>query len=336
MPIDNADTQLAGGVEEKTILSDDELSFEFDDEDGSEGSADKSLAGDEEQEGADDEDELEPSEDDEDDESESDPDEDERPKERKSTIDDERVILRDGSTVTVADLKRIAGDVAGELQRGRGEIQAEKAEVERAKQHVTQFVQQVREDQRQAALILRAVIPPKPDPSLLEADPLSYNEQMAKHQLGVDRYRQFAGRVAEADRQQAAEIQAREEQRAAQEHQKLLQRRPDLKEPVKAKAYADKITNGLVSEFGYTPDEARQLTDSRLFHVVEMALKGVAVTKAKPNLQKKAQAAPPMVVKPGVRTSGAQKRADRMRADMNELRKTGSKHLADRLLSSFD
>jgi hypothetical protein len=174
--------------------------------------------------------------------------------------------MRDGTPVAVADLKKGWDELkeykakVPQLSAYEQQLREAAAQVAQQQQHLHRILPGVIETQRSR-------IPPPPDPSLLQTDPIAHYEQKVAHDNAVS-YLQGLEAADAATRQQEAKRQQDQFQSyVAEQKQKLYEKLPDLSNPQRR----DEVYKGCVdtaNEFGFSKDEVDAVYDHRLLHMV--------------------------------------------------------------------
>jgi chemotaxis protein histidine kinase CheA len=234
-----------------------------------------------------------------------------------------RTRLSDGTVTTVGELKKLAAE-AKEYRAKMPNIAAAEQQLQARQAQIAQQEQFVQTVLPQAVQILKAYIPPPPDPELLNPNSAKYDtflhyEQQARHAYAIAELQQLQGAQeahAAHQRQQADQAaEAARRERVVEGGRILREKIPDIADPEKAKA----IYEGFVStaeRFGYTAADVDGVDDPRLLHMVHELSVGDKALRAKAaaydklmaqqkKAQPKVQSAPP-VQKPGVRASVGQ------------------------------
>jgi len=251
--------------------------------------------------------------------------------------------LRDGTQVSLGDLKK-AYDEARGFRQAIPQIQQERARIQQERQAIAAQQQQFQPVLAQVASILQQQIPAAPDPALLHTDPIEFHNQRYAHEAALTQLRAVNAAQAEATQRQAAQTEAQRRAYLQDQQQKLVEAIPALREPEKAKAFnADFQEVGAAA--GFTPQELGQVYDHRLFKLVQLAAIGLkaqrAEGKAKEVTKTKAVVAAakvvdkPPVQAPAARQGAGVREAQAARGAMDRLKKTGSPRDAEDVLSRF-
>lgn len=234
-----------------------------------------------------------------------------------------KVRLPDGSVSTVADL--VAGNLRDRDYRQKTMDLAEKRRAFEEQSSAFQASQQqVNADREYMSRLLESIVPPAPDPGLLDTDPAQYLREEAAY----NRYQQHLGYLQQqmAQSRQQAEMQQRRalEQKTNEEWEKLQGALPALKDQAKAKAFFDDV-KAAAETAGFSPEEVVQFVpyDHRMALVLRKAAQWDRLQASKGKVQQKVQGRPP-VQKGGKRLSPDAARARNANDALNRLRQTGS------------
>lgn len=172
---------------------------------------------------------------------------------------------------------------------------------------------------------------------LRETDPAEF---AAKRQEFNERYQaiqnaqaQFNYQMQQRQQQEQAESEAKFKEILANERNALLSKLPDWHDKAKAESEQRQIREYLKAE-GFGDSEINSLADHRSILVSRKAMLYDQLMKAKPVVEKKVQTLP-KVIKPGTTKSKADINAERRKAQLGKLRKSGALHDAAALLLDF-
>jgi hypothetical protein len=244
-----------------------------------------------------------------------------------------RTRLRDGSEITVGELKKLA-DEAKEFKRRDSEFAAIQRDVQAKAAQVAQQEQLFAATIQQAITALQHTLPPEPDPKLRETDPIDYflkkdqrDSKMAElHRL--QSAQQYA--AAQAQAQQAQQFQTV----LKNEQTKLYEQAPDLADEGKRRTfYGDLISAG--KHYGFSDDEMNSIHDHRVMLMAKDAIAYRKLQAAKPKAMEKAKAATP-VSKPAARVSSNERVSAKHKALFERARKTRSVDDFGALLAEID
>lgn len=238
--------------------------------------------------------------------------------------DSGKVRLKDGTVISVQDLKRgylsQASFTRGtqENARERETLTSQKAEVE----------QHARTLQAERDFLLRAsqqFLPHPPDESLLDQnsasyDPIRYMAAKADYdkKMGSLSQLQYAAQVEQARTVQ--EQQRQREQLREKEAQKLLETMPELKKPeVYNKFWTEAVDT--MAEYGFSQEELDQTVDHRVYKIFRDLAAYRRARKTLPSVKQSVQSKPMLTGKkrmdPKAKTSREQV------ARKEQLRRTG-------------
>lgn len=223
--------------------------------------------------------------------------------------------------VTLSDLKQSYSGQAY-IQRGMQDAAAQKKQAEQVYMALLQEREQMSTllNQLQSGEMLRPPTPPSKD--LLKTDPIGYMEQKAAFDDAKAEFDNQQAAIAQAQAQQAQQMQYAQEANLQQEMSKLAQVIPDFADPDKGgRLKEDLVSYG--TRLGYSAAELGGVTDHRAIVVLHKAMLFDKLQASKGKAVEKASNARP-VVKPGAKKSSrmtSQKRAKDVQARM---KKTGS------------
>ena len=140
--------------------------------------------------------------------------------------------------------------------------------------------------------------------------------------------------------QAQAEQQYRQQQHLVQQANTVLQRMPELRDPVKFAKWAEELKSLAVAH-NYRISDLSYLRDARLIGIFNEAMENrrnkAANESLKAKLKAQAQKPAPSVQQPQRRRSTATVQADNMRAALTRLRNNpASQQAAEDVLSRFD
>jgi hypothetical protein len=235
----------------------------------------------------------------------------------KGDDEDPEVILRDNTKVKLSDLKRIAGDAAGEQARFQQAVQAKVAEFQQQEARIAQ-----QEQLFQSFLpILQQQVPPPPNPAQWDEDPIGAIQQERAHNEAVGRLRAMQGAMAQRQQQHQQKTQAQMREHLAREHEGLMRDLPELKDEKGRTEFLGKMMATL-KDAEFSEAEANQVSDRRIFKILKKAIAYDDLMAQKPVAQKKVQAAVP-VQAPARRVMPAEAEASAKTDAFQKLRKSG-------------
>lgn len=210
------------------------------------------------------------------------------------------------------DYTRKTMETAEVRKAAEAEQQKARAERDTYAQQLNNFVVTASSLQQEADKVLTQ--------ELLQADPVEY---LSQKRIFEQRQADLAKAAGELQR-----IQAEYQQEQQQEHQtflrnqfeKLLENRPDWKDPAKLKEGVAKLES-FMAERGFGANDGRVLLDARFMLMADDAMKYQQLMARAKDAASKVKAAPAKVERPGV-TQNVQ--ADPHKEAMKRLAKTGS------------
>ena len=207
------------------------------------------------------------------------------------------------------------------IQKGMQENAELKKQAESAYVSLTQERQQLQElvQQVQAG----ALTPPKePDMEAYRDDPFGWHEAQMSYSKKMQEYNAQVGQVTEQlQRQSQADMQLRA-QYAQAEAQELVKKLPELKDPVKAKAFSESLT-AAAEKLGYSKDEIAHITshrDMETLYYASLWLKSQGGDSKKIVAEKSKKARKP--IKAGVKKTAG--RGQQRKSQLAKLRQSGS------------
>jgi hypothetical protein len=186
--------------------------------------------------------------------------------------DDAKVKLEDGTTISVAELKRNNLFQKDYSQKTEALSRDRKAIEE--KDHQVSELSNALAKQRQVmdALISRHV-PKPPNPDLLNTDPMAYMQAQAEFQQRATEHNQWYQSIQQQD-QILQQKEAAEAQRRADEGvQQFLDAVPALKAPGKMEAWAKEAAKVSHEAYGIESQVLAQVTDPRFLLVLNDAIR---------------------------------------------------------------
>ena len=188
----------------------------------------------------------------------------------KFAADAANVRLKDGSVISVQDLKR--GYLAQQaFTRGTQENAKERETLASQKAEVEQYARSLQEQRDLILQVSQQFIPQPPDRSLLDRnspnfDPITYAALKAEYddRIGVINNLQH---TSKAEQERAAKEQERQkDDMRKKELDRLLEAMPDLAKPeVQKKFWADAVET--MAEYGFSQEEMNETIDHRVYRI---------------------------------------------------------------------
>ena len=243
----------------------------------------------------------------------------------KFAADTANVRLKDGTVISVQDLKR--GFLSQQsFTRGTQENAKEREALAAKNAEIEQHARSLQEQRDFILQVAQQYVPQPPDRTLLDRsspsfDPITYAALKAEYDDRMDALNKLH-HGTKADQERAAKEQERlnSEKRAA-EAQRLIEAMPDLAKPeVQKKFWAESIET--MAEYGFSQEEMNETIDHRVYRIFRDL---TAYRKARnriPAVKESIQSKP---VLQGKRRMDPKEKSSRESQARNEqLRKTGS------------
>jgi len=255
------------------------------------------------------------------------------------------VVLRDNSKVRVGELKQSHEELRELKQRVLPQVQQRLQSFEQERQQFAAQQQQFQPVIAQVAQILQNQLPPAATDELWRDDPIEAAIQDRTHAKAVQQLQAVNHARAQAEAQAKQQHEQQLQQFAHQAVAKFVDAQPELRDPVKGKAFYDDY-QAVAAHVGFTPQEAARVLDPRLYRLAQLAAIGMksmqqgtqqTAVKAqqKQIADKKVQNAPP-VSTPAARQNAGTRNTTVLRAAREKLRKTGSVQDGIAALNSLD
>lgn len=233
-----------------------------------------------------------------------------------------RVRLPDGTESTVSDL--IQGNLRDRDYRQKTMELAESRKAFEGQSTVaTQREQQIEQQRGQLVELLQMIVPPAPDPQLLQSDPMGYMTQRAAHEQWVAHLQGLEAQKQQAEQARQADAAKETEKKIAAEWTALLEKAPDFKDRAKLDGFVADIASHATS-YGYSLEEITSALprDHRQALVLRDALAWRKLQASKPKVLPKPEARPP-VLKGGKRLNSDARQARDATAAMDRLNQSG-------------
>lgn len=237
--------------------------------------------------------------------------------------DSTRIRLSDGKFTTLADLKQ--GSLRqSDYTRKTQEVAEQRRSVDGQSQRLQQQEQQLAERFQYTERLISSMMPPPPDPSMLQTDPMAYlaakdqQERMAAHLnfIAQEQQRSSLGRQAETEGQKLQVLQ--------REQEALVAKAPEFRDGKRLTAFANDIKSYGLGVYALKPEELQNVAmDHRLAVVLKDAIAWRKLQESKPKTVAKVEGRPP-VQKGGTRLSPDGRRAQTANAAFAQAKKSGS------------
>lgn len=255
----------------------------------------------------------------------------------KFAADTANVRLKDGTVISVQDLKRGYLSQAS-FTRGTQENAKEREALASKQAEVEQYARTLQEQRDFILQISQQYLPPQPDDSLLDQsspnyDPLRYMAQRAEYEKKVGSLTKLQ-QASKAEQERLTQEQQRQQkEKRDAEAKRLVEIMPELKKPeVYNKFWTEAVET--MSEYGYSTEEMAESLDHRLYPIFRDL---AAYRRARKNLPAVKQAVQSKPVLTGKRRMDPKDKSSREQtARKEQLRKTGDFEAGVSALADLD
>lgn len=236
--------------------------------------------------------------------------------------DDAKVTLDDGSTITVAELKR--GHLrTGDYTRKTQELAEQRKAHEASQSTLMQQSQQLAQEREFIASLAQQLLPKAPDKSIMDTDPVGYMQAKAAYDESVNHLNQLSQQQQAAQQRFQAEQQQALAQHRKAEAERLLETMPDLKEPGKYSQFMTEAATVMQNHYGFSAEEVGEAMDHRFYPIFRDLAAYQRIKSGKGKAKQAVEGKPPVMRGGKRRGPGAQKAAAR-KAARDRLNKSGS------------
>lgn len=250
--------------------------------------------------------------------------------------DDAKVKLDDGTTISVADLKR-NNLFQKDYSKKTEELSAQRRATDERDRQLTELSNALSAQRNAMDALLKRHVPKPPSPDLLNTDPMGYMQAQADYQQRAAEYNQWYQSVQAQDHMLQQRQMAENQQRAEQGVQAFVDAIPALKAPGKLEAWAQETAKIAMEAYGIEPAILRQVSDHRFLLALNDAIRyRKALAKrdqAKVPGQQQPQQKQPRIP-PQQRMNQSVQQRDSTNA-FERLRKSGSARDAEAALMKF-
>jgi hypothetical protein len=242
----------------------------------------------------------------------------------KFAADTANVRLKDGTVISVQDLKR--GYLAqASFTRGTQELAEERKALATQKTEVEQHARTLQEQRDLILQVAQKFIPQPPDPSMMDDkspnfDPVGYWRLKDDYERKVGELTQLQ-QASQATQARATEEQKRQQKELREREAKLLlDAMPELKKPeVYGKFWAEAVDT--MGEYGFSAEELDGAIDHRLYRVYRDLAAYRRARKSLPTVKQAVQSKPVLTGKKRMDPKAKSSREQQARAQ--QLRQTG-------------
>lgn len=243
----------------------------------------------------------------------------------KFASDTANVRLKDGTVISVQDLKR--GYLAqSSFTRGTQENAKERETLASQRAEVEQHASTLQAQRDFLLRVAQQFMPQPPDESLLNQnsstyDPIRYLQQKADYDNRVGAITQLQY-TSQADQARATQDQQRKQQELRdKERQRLFEMMPELKKPdIQEKFWRE--TNETMSEYGFSAEELENAFDHRMYPIFRDLAAFRRARQKLPAVKQTVQSKPVLTGQKRMDPKAKSSRETQARAE--QLRKTGT------------
>ena len=255
----------------------------------------------------------------------------------KFAADTAKTVLKDGTTISVQELKR--GYLAqAAFTRGTQENAREREALTSQRAEIEQYARSLQEQRDFLLQVSQQFLPTPPDDSLLDAsspsyDPLRYMSLKADYDRRTGQLTQLQG-ITKAEQARMKQEQERQQKEVRDREAKLLlENMPELKKPeVYRKFWTESVET--MGEYGFSEEEMNSSPDHRLYRVFRDLAAYRRARKNLPAVKQSVQSKPVLTGKK--RMDPKDKSSREYQARSEQLRRTGDFDAGVRSLMDLD
>jgi hypothetical protein len=242
----------------------------------------------------------------------------------KFAADTANVRLKDGTVISVQDLKR--GFLSQQsFTRGTQENAKERETLAATKAEVEQTARTLQAQRDFILQVSQQYIPQPPDQRMLDQsspgfDPIGYMAQKADYDKKVDELSKLQSAAQAEQTRTSQEQQKQRKELHDREAQRLLETMPELKKPEVYKKFWGDATETM-SEYGFSAEELANALDHRLYPIYRDLAAYRRARKNLPTIKQNVQSKPVLTGKKRMDPKGKTSREQSVRAE--RLRNTG-------------
>ena len=255
----------------------------------------------------------------------------------KFAVDTANVRLKDGTVISVQDLKR--GFLSqSSFTRGTQENARERETLASRKAEIEQNARSLQAERDFILQVSQQFMPPPPDERLLDQssanfDPIRYMSLKADYDRRVGTLMQLQQQSQAEQARTSQEQTQQQKEKIAQESKLLMEAMPELKKPeVYNKFWTESVET--MTEYGFSAEEMHASPDHRLYRVYRDLAAYRRARKNIPNVKPSVQSKP--VLSSKRRMDPKDKGAREQTARKEQLRKTGDFDTGVRSLMDLD
>ena len=249
---------------------------------------------------------------------------DEEQPEQEAAEEPTKYRLADGTEVTLNEIEewRKGNLRQSDYTRKMQAIADTRKDLESHQADITQKAQQFQQNVDFAIQVAQANLPEKPDVALRYSDPIAYMQETAEYEDRLEQLQHLMGAKQKHEEALSSQRQQAFRDWTESESKNLVERLPELKDPVKLTQFNAELAKG-IERYGFTAKDLGSVYDHRLILLAKDAMAYQKLMDSKPKAIQKAQDAPP-VQQPGRRPSQGEAAARAHKERRDKLRQTGS------------
>lgn len=259
--------------------------------------------------------------------------------EGRFAADDAKVKLEDGTTISVADLKRNSlfhRDYTVKTM----ELSEQRKALETQQTEFSQTREQIAKEREFIAEFAKAYVPTEPKRPELPADvdPVGwakYAEAKYAYDDMLSWWNVAKEQGTKAQQEQAEQAKRDTQQRIAAESAKLRESFPVLKDATKAKPFWDRLSSKAQEHYGISDDEVKGIMDHRMIRILNDAIAAKERQIKTPKTQEIVGKKPPLIQGSGKRQNPDALAMRESANRVSRLRETGSNRDAEAVILSF-
>lgn len=189
----------------------------------------------------------------------------------KFASDDAKVTLDDGTTISVAELKR-NNLFQRDYTRKTQEIAQARQEFENTQRQFAEYAQQLAQQRELIETLAAEYVPVEPSSDMLNSDPIGYMHAKAQYDQQMARLNQLFQSKAHQQQHMTAQQQQEHQQRLVAEQNALLQAMPQLKTKEKFEQFRNDALSIGTEVYGLRAEEISSVADHRFIRVLADAI----------------------------------------------------------------
>lgn len=257
------------------------------------------------------------------------------PEETETTSEEPQTVTIGGKAIPLEEVERGFLRQA-DYTRKTQEVAAERQTLQTERETITHERSQLTAILGLATDLLKAHLPPEPDPALIDTDVIGYMQQDRAYKAAMAELQKLAEARQQADAGSAKEREASEKKASEQarehinsEYRLLQEKVPEVRTAEGHKAFFARA-EAAGAHYGLSPDEVRGIVDHRAIIVLQDAARWRELQSKKPAAVERAKAAPP--IRTAARQAPGTRSAEAVAAARSRLEREGSIEAAAALL----